>query len=124
MSCHPTDLNNPVTPKDEAAGYRPAPEGTEVRECAGAVILCQREAMVLQGIVDELGPGRNDGLKVYRERRPGGMTRGGLAEVVARALFGHSPLALGMPQPDLNQEDVGHPDLPWPPTNVKLPEGG
>lgn len=124
MSCHPTDPHNPVTPEDEAAGHKPAPEGMEPRECAGSLIVCQREAVIFDAIAKEPEvDATKSGLRAYRERRKGGMTREGLAEVISRYFFGGTPLGGGeMSRPDLNDSDVGHPDLPWPPRSVKLPE--
>lgn len=121
MSCHPTDVNNPVTPEDEAAGHRPAPEGMEVRECAGAVILCQREVMVFQEIAKHYKPGAS--MREYRRLRSRGLTLDGLGEIVSRVLFSGTPLTSGdMSKPDLNHDDVRHPDLSWPPDGVELEE--
>jgi hypothetical protein len=127
MSCHPTDPNNPVGPEDEAAGHRPAPEGMDPRECAGALVLVQREVEVFQAVArqrDEEEPGAKDGLRAYRRLRPRGMTQEGLAEVVSRVLFGGTPFGgADMTTPDLNDADIGHPDLTWPPEGVRLPAG-
>lgn len=100
MSCHPTDESNPLPD-----GTRPVPAGTQVRECAGALILQQREAMVLDFLGD---------FKKYREARPNGLTRAGLAETISRYFFGGTPFGgLPMAKPDLN-EPVGHDPLTWP----------
>lgn len=112
MTCHPTDPSNPVSDAAQAAGYRPAPAGSQVRRCAGAVILQQREVMVLQGVLEAGGD-----LREYRRRRPGGMTTEGLWAVAAGAAFENVPLLGGVPmgRPNLN-EPVSVPGtaLPWP----------
>ena len=43
MTCHPTDPNN-----DVPEGCRAAPEGSEAKECAGALLLVQRELGMLE----------------------------------------------------------------------------
>jgi hypothetical protein len=43
MTCHPTDPNNEVP-----EGSRAAPEGSEPKECAGALLLVQRELNAFQ----------------------------------------------------------------------------
>lgn len=115
MSCHPTDPSNPVSDRAIAAGSRPAAEHAERRVCAGAVILQQREVMVLQAVED---------VRAYRKLRPGGMTCEGLWATVANAMFGSTPL-LGthdLGRPDLNAPvSLPHVDLPWPPPGVDLP---
>lgn len=117
MTCHPTDPDNPVTPKAIARGYKPAPENARTNECAGALILQQREYMRFQAIVESLSPTERigDAMRRYRAAHPRGLTRDGLVALVERAMFGGSPLDnLAMTKPDLNQDDVGHPDLvPW-----------
>lgn len=106
MSCHPTDPNNPVSAKAQAAGYHPAPPASRTRECTGGLILQQREVATLQE--------DHESIRAYRAARPYAMTAEGLAAVVARTMFvlpGETP----MTRPDLNQDDVGHPDprLAW-----------
>lgn len=101
MSCHPTDPNNPVP-----EGVKPVPEGTEVYECTGALILQQREAVRFQAIC-EMGGGFSD----YRKQWPMGLTRTGLLVVVQRFMFRGTRLAgVPMSTPSLN-EPVGHPPL-------------
>jgi hypothetical protein len=112
MSCHPTDPRNPV-PK----GTRPAPEGSTTLECAGSLILKQRELMRFQKLA-ERHPGK-DSFKLYRHAHPLGLTRDGLWAVVDRALFGGVPLigGLKMTRPDLNEPGISAPDLAaWDPT--------
>jgi hypothetical protein len=91
-------------------GAKPVPEGATTRECAGYLILVQREVMHLQAIIDE---GVEDAWAEYRRRHPRGLTRNGMAEVVARAMFGNSPLARAMPRLNL-LEPVSHPGLAVP----------
>lgn len=118
QSCHPTDPNNEVSPAAQAAGYRPAPEGSAVLECRGAVILAQREMMLLSHRY-------GDDVSAYRRARPRGLTRRGIAAVAMRIAFGHVALLGGKPmgRPDLNAE-VSHPALPWtaPETSDELRE--
>ena len=106
MSCHPTDPNNEVSPAAQAAGYRPAPPGTQLLECRGAIILQQRELWHLQETHD-------GDLKAYRAANPRGLTRDGVRALVARMVFGGTPFALKMARPDLNAA-VGYSRLrPW-----------
>lgn len=103
MSCHPTDPSNPVP-----EGARPVPEGTIVRECAGAQVLIQRE-------LDRVGRAlRRDGGTIadYRAENPKGLTLAGAhGHMAAHITFpGDLPITLM----DLGQPDVGHRDLaPW-----------
>jgi hypothetical protein len=106
MSCHPTDPDNPVSDAAAAAGYRPAPEHAQRRECVGAIVLQQRELMLVQEAPT---------IAAYRKDRPRGLTREGIARLVERAIFGGTPIGgPAMPRPDLNGE-VGHGPLPWTP---------
>lgn len=81
MSCHPTDPRNPVSESAQRAGTKPAPESADTRECAGALILQQREFMLLQNRFDA-------NLGRYRKERPGGLTKEGMAVMLSRAIFG------------------------------------
>lgn len=102
MTCHPTDPNNPIP-----EGARPVPEGTTTHECAGALVLQQREAMVLQEVY-------GSDLRAYRRARPRGLTRDGIAEIVSRFLFAGTPFGgLPMAKPDLN-EPCSVDGLDWP----------
>lgn len=96
MSCHPTDPRNPVP-----EGHRAAPEDAKTRECAGALILQQREWMLFQ----EEHAGDVAG---YRRARPRGLTREGLMAIAARSI--RWPGDVEMSTPDLNQP-VSHPPL-------------
>lgn len=112
MSCHTTDPDNPVSDKAQAAGYRPAPAGSQVLECRGGVILQQRE---LHLMINRYGD-----VAAYRKARPRGLTRDGLRRLLARLAFGGMPF-LGTPRmgrPDLNAE-VGHTPLPWDESCIK-----
>jgi hypothetical protein len=106
MSCHPTDASNPVSEAAQEKGYRPAPERAQLRECAGAVIMTQRELMVFQDHVEAGG-----GFKAYRaDRGSRAMTLDGLRRLVDRAVF-----TRGYVTPDLNQPvSLPDDDLPWP----------
>lgn len=103
MSCHPTDPGNPVSEAAQAAGYRPAPSYSKPRECTGALVLVQREVMVMQdhGSVAE-----------YRRARPRGLRTSAFGWIVERLIFG-GVVAPAMAKPDLNDPDVGAPWLPW-----------
>lgn len=108
MSCHPTDSGNEVSPAAQAKGYRPAPEGAQVLECRGGVILQQRELHLLGEVYGaEYAP--------YRQARPGGLTRAGVGALVMRLAFGGVPIIGGTPmgRPDLDAP-VGHHRLSWP----------
>lgn len=95
-------------------GARAVPEGTTTRECAGSLILVQREFVRFQ---------ESDSLREYRRSHPGGLTRDGLAVLANRALAnrvtfvgdgdpdrvaGRIGLGRGMTLPDLNDVDVQH----------------
>ena len=118
MSCHPTDPWNPVSDAAEAAGYTPAPDHAETRECAGALILQQREWMAFQ--ISEMAGGT---LRDYRRARPRGLTRDGLLALVNRHVFGGTPFGgPPMARPDLCAPvSVPGADLPWPLTGSGEP---
>ncbi len=102
MSCHPSDPNNPISENAQQRGYRPAPDHSKARECAGSLVLRQREVTLLNR--DHEGDTR-----AYRRARPRGLTRDGIAAVVSRALFGGTPLGgAPMARPDLNDLDIGY----------------
>src|ERR1043165_821080 len=51
MSCHPTDPRIGIEhPGEGPAGFRPAPEEAEPRECAGAVAPVRRELLIFDRI--------------------------------------------------------------------------
>lgn len=109
MSCHPTDPTNPVP-----AGHACAPEGAQTLECAGALVLQQRELMRFQAVAKEFDAGTLKGraFAFYRKLYPGGMTLAGLGSLVQRAVFG-GVFGVAMSRPDLRAE-VGHDALkPW-----------
>jgi hypothetical protein len=97
MTCHPTDADNPLSEAQIAAGFKPAKEGM-TRECAGAILLQQREVMVFQDYCMREEEGeleKGSALRAYRRDRPGGLTREGLGEMVSRVLFGGIPVIGG-----------------------------
>lgn len=99
MTCHPTDPANPIP-----EGARPVPEGTTTRECTGALVLQQREFMVVQAHLTADPPG---GLGNYRRERPSGLTKIGAVAVMEEAVFGG-------PRPNLGDPDIGYEPLAWP----------
>lgn len=112
MSCHRTDPDNEVPD-----GHRAVPEGTDVHECTGLLILQQREAVRFQAACEVAdAEGKSDGLRRYCKANPGGLLRGGILALVERAMF-HGTVfgGVAMPGLDLN-EPVSHDDLaPWSP---------
>lgn len=107
MTCHPTDPENPIPPDAPTVS-----ENCTTLECAGALILQQREVAIFQQHCHAADTeGKLDGLRRYRKARPKGLTREGIAAIVERAIFGS--LGAAMPTPDLNQE-VNQDELPWP----------
>ena len=113
MSCHRTDPANPVSDEAVLAGFPRVPAGTVPRECAGALILVQRELQLLNDIGD---------VKGYQKQRRGGLTRRGIVVYLERYLFGGVLGTLGMSRPDLNAP-VGHGGsrLPWTPRLKEQP---
>ena len=114
MSCHPTDPRNDVSDAAVEKGYRRAPDTAVTRECAGAVILQQREAQVYSDLSRRFSESTNL-LKMYRVTRPGGLTKDGLIAVIGRVMLtfpGDVPMRRDH---DLN-EPVGNGDgrLGWP----------
>jgi hypothetical protein len=92
MTCHPTDSRHPQI------NGRETPETVQTRECAGALILVQREMMIAQAMPDK-------GFRTYRRTRPFGLTLTGMRVIVERVLFaGLSSCKMG--RPDLNEPDV------------------
>lgn len=101
MSCHPTDPNNPVP-----EGCTPSKASTTL-ECAGALILVQREVMKLQALVDAGDP---KALQTYRREHNAGLTKRGILVVVEREMFQGAFGQLVMSKPDLDQP-VSHSPL-------------
>ena len=117
MTCHPTDPANPVPDST-----RPAPDDATTLECAGSLILKQREFMRFQRLA-LANPGE-DTFRLYRQRYPRGLTRGGILAVVERAMFGGIPLigGLAMARPDLNEPGISAPDIEdWDPATDGRP---
>lgn len=106
MSCHPTD---PDMTWSDCSCHEPPPPGTATRECAGALILIQREMAHLQ-VVLEAGGSFAD----YQREHPMGLTKRGAATHANAMLFGGVPFVGGglqMAQPDLDDDGVGYPPL-------------
>lgn len=105
MTCHPTDPDNPVSEAGSAQGLKSAPEGAVTRECAGSIIIQQRELDLYQ---------RADGdFSAYRKGRSRAMTREALFHFGMRMVVrwpGEIPV-----RSDHNMaEPVGVPNiLPW-----------
>lgn len=97
MTCHPTD------PSMRQANGQFARSAMQTVECAGATILTQRELMILQADYESKP-------KLYRRARPKGMTTNGLADTVARAVFGGT-LMTPQGRPDLNDVDIQYEPL-------------
>lgn len=117
MTCHPTDPDNPVTEAMALRGVKRAPEAATTVECAGSLILKQREFMRAQDALKAHG-NIAGGMAAYRKAHPRGLTKRGFIKLVQRMMFGGSPLAPGptMSTPNLNDPDVGVPFLePWAP---------
>lgn len=103
MSCHPTDPGLVLSPKAQEAGYQAAPEHAQVKECVGAHVLTQREFMRFQ---DDAGAD----FRAYWQLNPRGLTRTGLAALLAQALFGGTIAGDGapkLPKPNLNDPEIG-----------------
>lgn len=99
MTCHMTDPENPVP-----EGYKTVKDGVTTHECAGALILQQREFEKLQSDCGASIP-------EYRKRNPRGLTKEGIMAILNRALYGGTPLGpASMPTPNLN-EPVSHDPL-------------
>lgn len=81
------------------------PETATTHECAGALILQQREFMEFSEI--SKNPATENALREYRKRRPLGMTADGLRALAGRAIFSW-PGEVEMSRPELSDEDVGY----------------
>jgi hypothetical protein len=81
MTCHMTDPDNPVP-----EGYKTVKDDATTHECAGALILQQREWMKMQ----ELGE-----IPAYRKKWPRGLTKEGLLAILNRHLYGGTPFGRG-----------------------------
>lgn len=115
MTCHPTDAR-----MAEFEGYEDT-EGRRARECAGAIILVQRELLIFQHLAKPFPPD-GSALRAYCKYRPRGLTREAMAEWAWRVLAGGTPLAREVKQPTeaFLDQPVGH-RLPWAGAAVELP---
>lgn len=110
MSCHPTDPRM----NDDPGMPRPVPEGTVLRECAGSLVLIEREANRFEEIVKAGGS-----LADYRRAHPMGLTRDGILSIVGRS-FSAVPI-IGDGRPKMTAVDVDDPAVgyerlvPWEP---------
>lgn len=125
MTCHGTDPRKKDPGSHGDYGETAGSEATH--ECAGALACVQRELLVFQNIAQGIdsveGSRTKAGLAftLYRKLRPGGMTRGGMANWVMRAT-GMDPFAGRMPDATEASLDqlVGN-GLPWDGAAVTLP---
>lgn len=102
MSCHPTDPR-----MAEFDGYEKTAEREVTHECAGALVLVQREFMTFQKMGEADPNGQT--LKRYRRERPNGLSREGLVAVLERATFGGTVLSpVAMARPDLSDVEIGY----------------
>ena len=97
MTCHPTDPR-----MAEFEGYERAAGAKFTTECAGALILQQREVDTFQRLIKAGGT-----LADYRQRRPRGMARGGCLRIGSRRLVG-VPGAVPMTAMNLDTPGIGH----------------
>jgi hypothetical protein len=107
MTCHPTD---PAMAEFE--GYEETAGRARTHECAGALILQQREVHYFQeacAAAEAAGEERG-GLRRYRRERPKGLMRDGLMMVVGMFTF-RLPGELEMARPNLNEPAVGYEPL-------------
>jgi hypothetical protein len=115
MTCHPTDPT-----MDEFEGYEATAEREVTHECAGALILIQREIMRFSDAAKEAeAEGAKDGLRRYRSRFPRGLTKNGIAAHLWNAMVA-GPTHLTAARPNLNEPGIGHPDIPeWTPRRAE-----
>lgn len=115
MTCHPTDHNM------NEFEHAPRVKDTAVtHECAGSLILTQREFMKASAVLQAEG----GTVREYRRRWPRGLTKDGLGVILNRAVFGGTMVGgKAMTKPNLNDPEVGYEDAvgPWPPEGLKLP---
>lgn len=114
MSCHPTDPENPIP-----EGQREVPADVVTRECAGVLVLIQRELDIIDRLARMLPDGQ-DLARGYRLRRPRGLTLEGISENIHRVMFSRA-VGEGLPRfgvlqmtPQVLDSEVGHDPLPWP----------
>jgi hypothetical protein len=108
MSCHPTDPRHIDGRPDEQA-----PEPGKTTECAGALVLQQREMHRFQGACRAAeAEGKKDGLKRYSAQHPRGLTRHGCARMYERAVFrGTNFAGVDMSLLNLNEDGIDYPPL-------------
>lgn len=111
MTCHPTDPE-----MAEFEGYEGTAERHVTHECAGSLILVQREMMRAQAAMAEAdAEGMRDGLKRYRKLSPRGLTRDGIQVHFWNAMV-TMPGGLKVAKPNLGDETIGYEPLaPWSP---------
>lgn len=106
MSCHPTDPR-----MSEFEGYEALADREVTHECAGALVIVQREWMVFQGMCLADPKGKKT-LQLYRRERPNGLLREGLVALMERALLSGSALnPVAMIRPNLGDIEVGYPAI-------------
>ena len=106
MSCHPTDPR-----MAEFAGYEALVDREVTNECAGALVIVQREFMTFQNLA-AANPESKKVVALYRKQRPNGMTHSGLIALVERAMFGGTILnPIAMSRPNLGDEEIGYPGV-------------
>jgi hypothetical protein len=114
MTCHPTDPR-----MAEFEGYEGTAKAPETRECAGALILIQREMDRVQDAMRAAeADGTKDGVARYRAENARGLSRDGIVAHFEAAVFGGIPMigGLKMGAVDLNHPDIGYDQLePWTP---------
>lgn len=106
MSCHPTDSR-----MAEFEGYEQTALRENVHECAGYLILVQRELAKFGHICEERDKlGLKDGFRAYRREHPMGLLRDGLAKhgFNMAMVWPGNPAARLM---DISDPDVGYPPL-------------
>lgn len=108
MSCHPTDSR-----MAEWEGYEDCADRDTTFECAGALLLQQREFTKFQALC-EAQPDAKPGVlfKLYRSESPGGMTLEGLRHLVSRAMFGGTLFdPVKMTALELDNPEIGYPKI-------------
>lgn len=106
MTCHPTDPE-----MAEFEGYEGTAERHVTHECAGALVVIQREMMRVQASMDEASAeGKRDGIARYRRQHPKGLTRDGVfAHFSASVMV--MPGELPMARPNLGDPAIGYEPL-------------
>jgi hypothetical protein len=95
----------------EFEGYEALADREVTHECAGALVLVQREWMAFQELA-QANPKGQRGLQLYRKQRPNGMTREGLIALMERALLGGTVLnPVAMARPNLGDKEIGYPAI-------------